>query len=266
MVQSPPGIGAHMRRCGIEGAFMESEKQILVVDDDSRYLESIQDFLQPHGFGVHTLSRGEQIMDAVREHAPDIILLDVMMPGEDGFSVLQRLRAQSRLPVIMLTARGEETDRIVGLELGADDYLAKPFSPRELLARIKAVLRRSADRESDSASGQPAPPYYAAFSGDCIDLDGYSLDARRQKLSRNGTSVKLSTAEFCLVFTLMTHPGQVLSREQIQLLAFSRGDYASDRNIDVYVSRVRSMLRTLGDSSDRVRTVWGTGYCWVRDN
>lgn len=246
---------------------MKSVKNVLVVDDDMRLQESIRDFLEPHGFVVHALTGGADLQDAIRNHDPDIVLLDVMLPGEDGFSLLQRLRTHSAIPVIMLTARGEETDRVVGLELGADDYLAKPFSPRELLARIKAVTRRSASRSAGlHPVGQQSPPSYAAFNGDCIELDGFSLDARRQRLSRNDASVKLSTAEFCLLFTLMTHPGQVLSREQIQLLAFSKGDYASERNIDVYVSRIRGMLRDLGDSPERVRTVWGTGYCWVREN
>lgn len=241
---------------------MANAKRILIIDDDERLLRSLQTLLEPNGFEVLTLTGGEGAAEVIHNHNPDIILLDVMMEGEDGFSTLQRLRASFSIPVIMLTARGEDTDRIVGLEMGADDYLAKPFNPRELLARIKAVLRRN---EGGMARKQEysAPPSYAAFRGDYIELDGYSLDARRQVLSRQGKPVKLSTAEFYVLFTLMTHPGQILARDQLLMLAFSRDDYSSDRNIDVYISRLRRVLQKLGDSAERIRTVWGTGYCWV---
>lgn len=248
---------------------MLTSRKILVVDDDLRLIESIQDFLQPHGYAVHGITDSVQITETIRKIDPGIVLLDVMMPEDDGFTILRRLRAVSGIPVIMVTARGEEADRIVGLELGADDYLAKPFSPRELLARIKAVLRRSKSRmgalEASSAASSSAP-LYAAFSGDCVEQDGFSLNARNQEISRGGASAKLSTAEFSLSFTLMTHPGQVLTREQLQLLAFSKDDYASERNIDVHISRIRGTLRKLGDKPERVRTVWGTGYCWMKDD
>ncbi|MDL2209391.1 response regulator transcription factor [Desulfovibrio sp. OttesenSCG-928-O18] len=246
---------------------MATSKKILVVDDDTRLVESIQDFLVPHGYAVHGIADGRHVVETIRKIEPGIVLLDVMMPDEDGFSVLQRLRAFSGIPVIMLTARGEEADRVVGLELGADDYLAKPFSPRELLARIKAVMRRTssmtgvaaAQRESASAA-----PLYVAFKGDFVEQDGFSLNARNQELSKGGVSAKLSTAEYSLLFTLITHPGQVLTREQLQLLAFSKDDYVSERNIDVHISRIRTALRKLGDRPERVRTVWGTGYCWMQ--
>ncbi len=243
-------------------------RKVLVVDDDSRLIESIRDFLQPHGYAVHGVTDGKHITETIRKLDPGIVLLDVMMPEDDGFTILQRLRAVSGIPVIMLTARGEEADRIVGLELGADDYLAKPFSPRELLARIKAVMRRAKPRIDvfDAQPAQPgSSPLYVAFTGDCIEQDGFSLDARKQEISRDGAAEKLSTAEFSLTFTLMTHPGQVLTREQLQLLAFSKDDYASERNIDVHISRIRGVLRKLGDRPERVRTVWGTGYCWMKE-
>ncbi|CAK7003045.1 MAG: Transcriptional regulatory protein OmpR [Desulfovibrio sp.] len=248
---------------------MTTSRKILVVDDDVRLIESIQDFLQPHGYTVHGITDGKNVIETIKKIDPGIVLLDVMMPEDDGFSILQRLRAVSGIPVIMLTARGEEADRIVGLELGADDYLAKPFSPRELLARIKAVLRRLGPRmglaEQHAAATATTAPLYVAFTGDCIEQDGFTLNARSQELTKNGESAKLSTAEFSLTFTLMTHPGQVLTREQLQLLAFSKDDYASDRNIDVHISRIRAALRKLGDRPERVRTIWGTGYCWMKD-
>jgi DNA-binding response OmpR family regulator len=244
-------------------------RKILVIDDDSRLIESLQDFLQPHGYVVHGVIDGKHITETIKKIDPGIVLLDVMMPDDDGFTILQRLRAVSGIPIIMLTARGEEADRIIGLELGADDYLAKPFSPRELLARIKAVMRRARPR-MDNFDTQPVAPHssplYVAFTGDCVEQDGFSLNARKQEISKNGVSEKLSTAEFSLTFTLMTHPGQVLTRERLQLLAFSKDDYASDRNIDVHVSRIRSTFRKLREKPERIRTVWGTGYCWMKDN
>lgn len=248
---------------------MMTPRTVLVVDDDARLIESIRDFLQPHGYAVHGITSGAHVTETVRKLNPGIILLDVMMPGDDGFGILQRLRAVSGIPVIMVTARGEEADRIVGLELGADDYLAKPFSPRELLARMKAVLRRAKPRVTlaeTQAVPAPSSPLYVAFTGDCIEQDGFSLNARNQDISKNGCSERLSTAEFSLTFTLMTHPGQVLTREQLQLLAFSKDDYASERNIDVHISRIRGMLRKLGDKPERIRTIWGTGYCWMRNS
>ena len=178
---------------------MAASRRVLVVDDDSRLIESIQDFLQPHGYSVHGITDGKHVTETIRKTDPGIVLLDVMMPEEEGFAILQRLRAVSGIPVIMLTARGEEADRIVGLELGADDYLAKPFSPRELLARIKAVMRRARPR-LDIGGPQPdapsAAPLYVAFTGDCIEQDGFSLNARNQELAKGGVSAKLSTAEY----------------------------------------------------------------------
>lgn len=246
-------------------------KKVLVVDDDVRLVESIQDFLQPHGYAVRSVIDGRNVVESIRKIEPSIVLLEVMMPEEDGFSILQRLRAVSGIPVIILTARGEEADRVIGLELGADDYLVKPFSPRELLARIKAVMRRAmppaiaAALPGSPAAALPAMPLYVAFRGDYIEQDGFFLDAQHQELRKGELSARLSTAEYSLLFTLMTHPGQVMTREQLQMFAFSKDDYASERNIDVHVSRIRGMLRKLGDRPERVRTVWGTGYCWMKN-
>lgn len=249
---------------------MVKEKKILVVDDDPRLAESIRDFLQPHGYTVHALPSGKNAVETIKEIDPCIVLLDVMMPEDDGFTVLQRIRASLATPVIMLTARGEEADRVVGLELGADDYLPKPFSPRELLARIKAVTRRAVPESAPGAVAaavpQAAVPLYAAFRGEYLEQDSLRLRAKNRELSRNGTGVKLSTAEYSLLFTLMTHPDQVLTREQLQLFSFRKGDYLSDRNIDVHISRIRAALQKIGDTPERVRTIWGTGYSWAKDN
>ena len=247
---------------------MATEKKVLVIDDDPRLIESIRDFLQPHGYAVTGLADGKNAVDTIKKLDPCIVLLDVMMPEEDGFTVLQRIRAALTTPVIMLTARGEEADRVVGLELGADDYLAKPFSPRELIARMKAVMRRTISVNGPGlniAATQVSVPLYAAFRGEYLEQGALRLLARKHELSRNGVSVKLSTAEYSLLFTLMTHPDQVLTREQLQLFSFRKGDYLSDRNIDVHISRIRAALQKLGDTPERVRTIWGTGYSWAKD-
>ena len=260
-----------------KGAIMENApRKILVIEDDVRLFSSIQDFLKPHGFQVHSLMSGEGLLAALAEIRPSIVLLDVMLPGEDGFSILQRLRAVSNVPVIMITARGEETDRVVGLELGADDYLAKPLSPRELLARIKAVLRRSAPTFPGGQSAQSGPAEaesrpaaqqfsFGAFNGENLEVDGFILDATRQSLLHGRKKVRLSTAEFCVLYALMSHAGKVLAREQLIALAFNRDNYATERNIDGYISRLRKILRELGDVGLRLRTIWGSGYCWVKD-
>lgn len=246
-------------------------KSILVIDDDERLQGGIKDFLQSSGFEVRMLLSGKGAVDVIRTRPPDIVLLDVMLPGDDGFTVLRHIRNISSVPVIMLTARGEDTDRIVGLELGADDYLSKPFNPRELFARIKAVLRRfSPDGHGAPAGVESAPvpdsdPVAAAYSAGEVRAGMYVLETKRQRIRFGDKSEALSTAEFCILHTFMTHPGGVLSRDKILALSFGREEYANSRNIDVYISRLRTILRKLGDHATRIRTVWGTGYCWIKD-
>ncbi|CAK7010814.1 MAG: Transcriptional regulatory protein OmpR [Desulfovibrio sp.] len=224
---------------------------VLLVDDDTRLQANAKDFLEPYGCSVSAVSDGREIEKTVTRLQPDIILLDVMLPGEDGFSVLKKLRSSSRIPVIMLTARGNDTDRIVGLELGADDYIPKPFNPRELLARIKAVLRRMAP---------DATPEPEVLNG-CIELGSVHLDCKQQKIRSGNTSIDLTITEFRIIKVFMSRPNQILSRDEIQTLAFGENYCCNDRNIDVYISRVRNTLRKVcGESC--IRTVWGSGYCW----
>ena len=232
----------------------ESKKiKILLIDDDLRLQAVIMDFFLPYGFAVETLPSGEHVDETLLKFSPDIILLDVMLPGEDGFSILKRIRSAHATPLIMLTARGEDTDRIVGLEMGADDYLPKPFNPRELLARIKAVLRRAA---SEPAEG-PASTKKQICSGEiCLDLT-------KQTISYKGESFGLSTTEFKLVKAFMSNAGMPLSREKLLNLVFGKDYFVSDRNIDVHISRIRSLLVKLGVEKNTIRTVWNTGYCWV---
>lgn len=231
----------------------ETKIHALLVDDDARLQASARDFLEPYGCKVTARMDGRGIEEALQEVRPDIVLLDVMLPGEDGFSILRRLRAVSQIPVIMLTARGNDTDRIVGLEMGADDYIPKPFNPRELLARIKAVLRRSAAQEG-GASGQAGE----------LAVGVTRLDLKRQRLHHRDSVQDLTTTEFRIVRAFMKRPDEVLSRDEIQTLAFGENYYCNDRNIDVYISRLRSTLRKLCGESP-IHTVWGSGYRWVTE-
>ena len=180
--------------------------RILLVDDDIRLQSNARDFLEPYGCSVDAVGDGGNIVSVIDRLRPDIVLLDVMLPGEDGFSILKRLRAASRIPVIMLTARGNDTDRIVGLELGADDYLPKPFNPRELLARIKAVLRRM----TPDAAGGPET------AGNRLELGPVVLDCNLQKLRSGEVSVDLTITEFRIIRVFMIRPVQMLSRDEIQ--------------------------------------------------
>jgi len=247
---------------------MDSAKKILIIDDDKRLHERVREFLQANRYECASLMGGGAVLETLDVFRPDIVLLDVMMPGEDGFSVLLKIRGESKVPVLMLTARGEDTDRIIGLELGADDYLAKPFNPRELLARIRAVLRRSEplentrdkDEVDDSSSA-----LHVAFSSGMIRRGSYILDTKRQTLTFGSTTTSLSTAELCLLHAFMTRAGTVLSRDQLMVLAFGSDEHSTARSIDVHISRLRALLRDLGETASRIRTVWGSGYCWIEE-
>lgn len=245
--------------------------KILLVDDDEILHERVGEFLATHGFVCGKLTDPRGIVEKLAAFQPDLVLLDVTMPGEDGFSVLLKIRDLSMVPVIMLTARGLDADRIIGLEMGADDYLAKPFNPRELLARIKAVLRRSAPPNADEAGAaaesgpKGASALTMAFSAGEIRAGSYLLDTRQQTLSYRGNTTSLSTAELCVLHTFLTHVGEALGRDQLMSLAFGNDSHATARSVDVQISRLRTLLRDLGDESIRIRTVWGTGYCWLEE-
>lgn len=250
----------------------ERQMRVLSVDDDERLQDVVREFLENYGYSVHTLQSGKGLAAEIERIKPDILLLDVMMPGDDGFTVLRALRESSRIPVIMLTACGEDTDRIIGLEIGADDYLSKPFNPRELLARIKAVLRRSAEwGEAAAAGSDDTERENAPADGNGILRRGsFALDAKRQKLTRvngqNESLMELSTTEYRILHAFMSYAGEVLSRDRILALVFGDDHYVCDRNIDVYISRIRGILRKLGEEETRIRTVWGSGYSWVKED
>jgi two-component system, OmpR family, response regulator len=233
---------------------MEKQPHILIVDDHLEIRELLQRFLTDHNYRASTAADGVAMKKLLADSSIDLIVLDLMMPGEDGLTLCRNLRAESNIPVIMLTAMGEETDRIIGLEMGADDYLAKPFNPRELLARIKAVLRRS---EQSSTQLSQQTPQQIRFTGWTL------LPASRELIDPQQTLVPLSTAEFALLMAFVLRPGRVLNRDQLLDLARGRDTHAFDRAIDTLVSRLR---RKLGDDSRTpqiIKTVRGDGYMFA---
>lgn len=231
---------------------LSTAPRVLVVDDDPALRELLRDYLGASGFVVDTADGGEQMRQRLAETAPDALVLDIMLPGEDGLSLARSLRRQSNLPILMLSARGDEIDRVVGLEVGADDYLAKPFSPRELLARLRALLRRAAATAADLPA-QTLPTGQYAFGP-------YLLDDTARRLLRAGAEVPINGAEFDLLRAFVQHPNRVLSRDD--LIAWLKG-YARDafdRSIDVRVTRLRRGIETDPAHPQYIRTVRGEGY------
>ena len=230
---------------------MSRQDHIVVVDDDAEIRALLGEYLQKQGYRVTALADGKALRSAVETSRPDVVVLDLMMPGEDGLSLCRALRARSDVPIIMLTARGEETDRIVGLEMGADDYLAKPFNPRELLARIKSVLRRA--RSVPENLKRPDAAFYR-FAGWTLDVATRSLAAPDRVV------VPLSGTEFRLLRIFLDHPNRVLTRDQLIDFMLSRDAAPFDRAIDVQVSRLRHRLREDAKEPSIIKTVRGQGY------
>ncbi|MFQ2177866.1 response regulator [Aeromonas veronii] len=234
----------------------QSNTHILVVDDHSEIRDLLKRFLEQHGLRVSCARDGKEMKRLLEEREFDLLVLDLMMPGEDGLTLCRELRVKSNLPIIMLTAMGEETDRIIGLEMGADDYLAKPFNPRELLARIKAVMRRT------QAETQPAAE---TLTRD-LRFDRWLLDVNRRELvDEDGVGLSLSTAEFDLLKVFLERPQRVLSREQLLDLARGREAVAFDRAIDTLVSRLRRKLERDPKNPELIKTIWGGGYMFSAD-
>ena len=228
---------------------MERPDHVLVVDDDAEMRSLLAEYLGGSGFRVSLASNGREMRRLLETERPDVVLLDLMLPDEDGLALCRELRARSHTPVIMLSARSADVDRIVGIEMGADDYLAKPFNPRELLARIKALLRRS------RAAGPPqAEAHRVRFSGWTLDL------AARHLVDAQGVIVPLSGGEFRLLAVFVEHPNRVLDRNQLMDLALGREATPFDRSIDVQVSRLRQRLRDDGREPRIIKTVRNSGY------
>ena len=241
-----------------ERRLLDPDAHLLLVEDDGEMRNLVARLLREAGFRVSVARDGREMWEVVDGPAgvPDLVLLDVMLPGASGLDLLRRLRDRSRVPVMMLTARGEEMDRVLGLELGADDYVAKPFAPRELVARVRALLRRAA-----LAGATPDPrSRRIAFAGWTLDT------ARRDLTAPDGASVDLSGAEYDLLLAFLEHPGRVMSREQLLEVAKRRvGVDPFDRTVDVQVSRLRRKIEPEEASPSLIKTVRGAGYVFVAE-
>ncbi|MCB2093551.1 MAG: response regulator [Rhodobacteraceae bacterium] len=235
---------------------MNEAPHILIVDDHREIRDAVSRYLERNGMRASTARDATEMDARLATGQYDLIVLDVMMPGEDGLSVCRRLSAEGKVPILMLTALGEDTDRIVGLELGADDYLPKPFNPRELLARIKAILRRATSEE----------PIAGALSGRRVAFADWQLDTdRRVLIGKDGAETALTTAEFRLLTVLLERPRLVLSREQLLDLTSGRAAQAFDRAIDNQISRLRRKIEADPGRPAIITTVRSGGYCLATD-
>lgn len=233
---------------------MSETPHLLVVDDNREIRDLLAKFMTKYEFRVSTAADGKAMRRVLDASRIDLIILDLMLPGEDGLTLCRELRVKSKIPIVMLTAMGEETDRIIGLEMGADDYLAKPFNPRELLARVKAVLRRA---QSLPERAEPPEQTVVRFAGWTFDLAG------REIVSADDVAVPLSTGEYNLLVTLVQHPGRVLSRDQLLDLTRGRESVPFDRSIDTQISRLRRKVEADPKDPQIIKTVWGGGYVFT---
>lgn len=227
--------------------------QILIIDDDVALCELVTEYLEPLGFEIATAHRGDIGVERALQEQPSIVVLDVMLPGLNGFEVLRKIREQSRVPVLMLTARGDDVDRIIGLEIGADDYLAKPFNPRELAARIKAILRRT----QPDQSGQQSPPRI-------LTVGDIELDSGTRAVRRHGELIDLTAVEFDLLANLLRSAGQVITREELSQSVLGRSPSVFDRSIDMHISNLRKKLGHKYGDVERIKTLRGVGYIYVK--
>lgn len=230
---------------------MDKADFILIVDDDPEIRRLLVDYLARNSFEAVAARDGREMWQKLDRHAVDLIVLDLMLPDTDGLTLCRDLRAKSNIPVLMLTARGEETDRIVGIEIGADDYLVKPFNPRELLARIKTILRRT----------RALPPNLRPEPTRCLCFAGWTLDTATRLLNGpDGVTIPLSGGEYRLLRTLLDHPNRVLNRDQLTEMIHGREAEAYDRAIDVQISRLRHRLHDDSREPELIKTVRGEGY------
>lgn len=227
------------------------QSRILVIDDDRELCSLLEEYLADEGFEVEKVHDGLEGVEWACSRNYDLVVLDVMLPGLNGFEVLRRIRAASSLPVVMLTARGEEVDRIVGLEMGADDYLPKPFNPRELVARIRAVQRRQTSPARDLAENK-------------LTIGDLTVDPGRRSVKQGEQPVPLTSLEFSVLELLLSQTGRVISREDICSQALGRQLNSYDRSIDVHISSLRRKLGPMPDGGERIKSVRGVGYIYLR--
>jgi len=222
----------------------EHPPTVLVVEDEARIANLLRDYLSQAGCDAHWLDNGTDVVSWVQVHSPDLVLLDLMLPGKDGLAVCRELRQFSQLPIIMLTAKVDEIDRILGLELGADDYICKPFSPREVVARVKASLRRAAMTRSDPAT---------AYPGLTIDNDKFSARI-------DGRELELTPVEFRLLALFASAPGRVFSRDQLIGHIYVDGRVVSERTVDSHVKNLRQKIANIVGTDEMIRSIYGVGY------
>ncbi|MBT8059276.1 MAG: response regulator [Gammaproteobacteria bacterium] len=221
----------------------DRRKIVMIVEDEPKIADLLADYLDTQGgFGTVKVARGDEVVAAFRAEQPDLVLLDLMLPGMDGIEVCKLLRSQSTVPIIMVTARVDEIDRLLGLELGADDYICKPFSPREVVARVKAVLRRSDPR--GATNGKP----------------GLSIDREKYAVHFEGRKINLTPVEFALLSSLASQPGRVFSRDQLMDEMYSDYRVVSDRAVDTHVKNIRRKLQAGTDGREWIESVYGIGY------
>ena len=225
--------------------------RVLIIDDDRELCELLVEYLGGEGFTVEAVHDGARGVDRALAGEHDLVVLDVMLPGLNGLDVLRRIREDSTVPVVMLTARGEEVDRIVGLEIGADDYLPKPFNPRELAARMRAVLRRAGGGQEDGAAG-------------AIEVADVRLDPAARVVTRAGAAIEVTGIEFELLAVLLRGAGRIVTRDELSRSALGRRASSFDRSLDVHLSNLRRKLGPLPGGADRIKTVRGVGYQYVR--
>ena len=222
---------------------VDQSPMILVVEDEPKLGSLLCDYLKQAGYLAHWVASGLEVVGVLRQYHPDLVLLDLMLPGKDGMTVCRELRAVSDIPIIMVTARVEEIDRLLGLELGADDYICKPFSPREVVARVKAVLRRTRGREVTA-----------------VTAGGFQLDEQQFQATLDGQRLELTPVEFRLLSTFMAHPGWVFSRQQLVDALYTDFRAVSDRTVDSHVKNLRKKIRDVRADADVIRSVYGVGY------
>jgi two-component system, OmpR family, response regulator CpxR len=228
-------------------------EKILVIDDDVELCSLVAEYLAPEDFDVEWTHDGKDGLQQALSGEHKLVVLDVMLPGLNGFDVLRRIRNTSKIPVLLLTARGEDVDRIVGLEIGADDYLPKPFNPRELVARIRAILRRSAEGEKSTDDQIP----------EIIEVGDVQLDPASRTVLQNGASVELTSVEFDLLQALLREAGRVVTRDQLVEIVLGRKFSPFDRSIDMHVSKLRKKLGDSEGGTDHIKTIRGVGYIFA---
>lgn len=236
------------------------QQRLLVVDDEPKLRQLLKKYLAQEGFVVEAVEDGTAMDRYLADHEVDLVILDLMLPGEDGLSIGRRLQQQGNFPIIILSARSEEIDRIVGLEMGADDYLVKPFNPRELLARIRSVLRRDTGRHTEGVATKPTAPAHL------LSFGPFSLDVEKHQLSRDDQEIPLTTGEFTLLRAFLEHSNCVLNRDTLLDITKGYGHTPYDRSIDICVGRLRKKIEEDPSEPVYLRTIWGAGYMFSTED